>query len=689
MLFSKKTDEKMGEQVVNETPVSSDTSQEVTFDVARPENDEEERIEPTEEEMLTLRKVRDHFPLGAFLIAIVELAERFTYYGLTGPFQNYIQRPRDWVNDPAYNGGPGGIASKPYADNKQIATGLTTFFSFWCYVTPIPAGMLADMKLGKFKVICIACAFYVCGLLILQVTSLPQYMESAGLGGLVVAMILLGLGTGGIKSNVSTLIAEQYTNTKPYIRVLKSGERVIVDPGATLEFIYSMFYWTINIGALSAIATTELEHNVDFWAAFCLPFAFFSVAIITLIFGRNRYVIRPPQGSPIPHTCRIVWLTFKEGLKPKSTRYHPESVERTEEEKLLDDYTIPKSAIMQSLNNIVYPCFKWWKPVAARFNLDIAKPSIREQLGLEPVPWTDVFVEEVRRGVYGFKVFVFYPIFWVCYTQISGNLTSQAGQANTHELPNDILQNLDPITIIIFIPIFNMLIYPTLRKLGFRMLPITRIAFGFVVCACSMGYAAGFQKLIYETKPEDCGEGAYDFDGGFCTASKTAHVAIQTPAWALMGISEILASLTGNEFAFTHAPASIKSFVMSLFLLTNAFGSALNEALTPVLEDPKIMFMYTGLAVAALIAGIVFWFTYQDINDKEIAWEKLSDVVAEKEVEEGFGGEEYLRKRGVDAENLAPVMSTASKVSRASRALNHVSVDGLEPTTSVTLAFKR
>ena len=55
-----------------------------------------EGSEPTEEEIATLRKVADHLPLSAFIVALVELCERFTFYGLSGPFQNYIQyHPHD------------------------------------------------------------------------------------------------------------------------------------------------------------------------------------------------------------------------------------------------------------------------------------------------------------------------------------------------------------------------------------------------------------------------------------------------------------------------------------------------------------------------------------------------------------------------------------------------------------------
>jgi POT family proton-dependent oligopeptide transporter len=51
--------------------------------------------EPNEEEKRTLRRVGESLPFSAWLIAIVELSERFTYYGMSGLFQNYIERPLD------------------------------------------------------------------------------------------------------------------------------------------------------------------------------------------------------------------------------------------------------------------------------------------------------------------------------------------------------------------------------------------------------------------------------------------------------------------------------------------------------------------------------------------------------------------------------------------------------------------
>jgi POT family proton-dependent oligopeptide transporter len=81
-------------------------------------------VPPTAEELRTLRKVGEPLPKSAFLVAIVELCERFTYYGASGIFQNYIARPRDGSQ------GRGALGLK-----HQGATGLSTFFQFWCYGT--------------------------------------------------------------------------------------------------------------------------------------------------------------------------------------------------------------------------------------------------------------------------------------------------------------------------------------------------------------------------------------------------------------------------------------------------------------------------------------------------------------------------------------------------------------------------
>ena len=160
--------------------------------------------------MSTLRHVSSSIPLSCWLVAIVELAERFSYYGLSAPFQNYMQRSQ--------SDSPKGMLGL----GQQGATALSYFFQFWCYVTPIFGGWLADTYLGKFNTICWFCGIYIIGIFILFITSVPSITNpKIALGGFITAIIIIGLGTGGVKSNVSPLIADQVPKSKPYIKVTK------------------------------------------------------------------------------------------------------------------------------------------------------------------------------------------------------------------------------------------------------------------------------------------------------------------------------------------------------------------------------------------------------------------------------------------------------------------------------------
>lgn len=510
--------------------------------------------EPNEEEKRTLRHVAENLPVSAWLVAIVELCERFTYYGMSGLFQNYVQHPLDGSQ------GRGALGM-----GHQGATGLTTFFQFWCYVTPIIGAIVADQYLGKYKTIVWFCIIYLIGLLILVCTSIPTALEhGAGLGGFIVAILIIGLGTGGIKSNVAPLIADQYKRKKMAVSTTKKGERVVIDPSLTIQRIYMIFYGCINVGSLSLLATPYMEKYIGFWSGYLLCLCMFAVGTLVLLLGRKYYVVRPPQGS------------------------------------------------------IITDAFKALGMMIVNRNMDAPKPSWQlEHNGNQSVPWDDHFIDELKRALVACRVFAFYPIYWVVYGQFSSNFVTQAGQMNGHGIPNDLMQNFDPISIIVFIPLLETIVYPLMRRLKIPFRPINRIALGFVVASLAMMYAAIVQHLIYSSGP--C------YGSPLCDASKVdgsaqgnnIHIAIQTPAYMFIGISEIFASVSGLEYAYTKAPPSMKSFVQSMYLLTNAFGSALAEALTPAAFDPAIMWMFVGLACASFIAGIVFWLVFHHLNAQE------------------------------------------------------------------------
>ncbi|KAF7164013.1 hypothetical protein CNMCM5623_008652 [Aspergillus felis] len=517
--------------------------------------------EPTAEEAKNLRHVAENLPVSAWLVAIVELCERFTYYGMSGMFQNYVNNPLDGSK------GRGALGL-----GHQGATGLTTFFQFWCYVTPILGAIIADQYLGKYKTIVLFCGVYLVGLLILVFTSIPTALEhGAGLGGFIVAILVIGLGTGGIKSNVAPLIADQYKRKKMAVSTTKKGERVVIDPALTIQRIYMIFYGCINLGSLSLLATPYMERDVGFWSGYLLCLCMFACGTLVLIVGRKYYVVRPPQGSIITDAFKAIGIMI---------------VNR---------------------------------------NMDAPKPTWQAANGgnRPNLPWDDHFIDELKRALVACRVFCFFPIYWVVYGQFSGNFVTQAAQMEGHGIPNDLMQNFDPISIIIFIPILETLVYPLLRRFHIRFRPITRISLGFVVASLAMMYAAIVQHLIYAAGP--C------YDQPLCDASKIdgtaqgnhVHIAIQTPAYMFIGISEIFASVSGLEYAYTKAPPSMKSFVQSMYLLTNAFGSALAEALTPAAFDPAILWMFVGLACASFAVGIIFWLVFHHLNAQEDDMNKL------------------------------------------------------------------
>ena len=109
-----------------------------------------------------------------------------------------------------------------------------------CYVTPLLGAYIADEKLGRFKTIAVSVAITLIGHIILITSSIPPVIvhPKGALAALCLAIIIMGLGTGGFKSNVSTLVAEQQRHPHPFISQTKSGERVVVDPTLTTSRIY-------------------------------------------------------------------------------------------------------------------------------------------------------------------------------------------------------------------------------------------------------------------------------------------------------------------------------------------------------------------------------------------------------------------------------------------------------------------
>jgi POT family proton-dependent oligopeptide transporter len=209
---------------------------------------------------------------------------------------------------------------------------------------------------------------------------------NASIGAFSVGLIIFGIGTGLFKSNISPLLAEQQIDTKMRIETTKKGERVLVDPAITNSRIFLYFYMCINVGSLvGQIAMVYAEKYVGFYLAFLLPTALFMIAPVVLAVFKKRYTLTPPTGSVLSKFFRM-WTTAMKGK--------------------------------WSLN---------FSKMKREFTWDVVRPS-KIPVGERPtwMTYDDAWVDEVRRGLKACKVFLFLPLYWLAYGQMTNNLTSQA-----------------------------------------------------------------------------------------------------------------------------------------------------------------------------------------------------------------------------------------------------------------------
>jgi POT family proton-dependent oligopeptide transporter len=519
-------------------------------------------IEPTADEVQSLPHISDKIPTTVWLIVVCELCERFIYYGLAGQFQNYIQFPVPGPGDPQ----PGAIGK-----GQKTATTLTTFFRFYSSLTALVGAIVADQFLGKYKAIVVFSFIYMIGLMILVLTSIPPAISAnVALPGLIISMIIIGLGTGGIKSNISPLMADQYTRKKPFIKQLADGRKKVVDPAITVQSMFSWFFWAINVGSLSSLITTTIEKYHSFWLSYLIPLIMFFIALAILILGRKRYIINGPSESLILKSFHAVKNAFH--MRRKYGK-NPEFTSILEYGK--PTYILQKSSEYQQADLI----------------------------------WDDLFVDDLKQATATCRIFLFFPVYSLCTNQILGNLISQAAQMNTGPLPNDLINNIDPLVIIIFIPVFDKLIYPCFRKIKLNFHSILRITIGFFIIAFGMGWSAFVQWRIYRTPPN------YDYSqtcvGNKCQLFNNITVAWQIPSYFFSAISQIFASVTALEYAYTNSPSTMKSIVTSIYLTMQAIGSALNFTLIPITVNPELTLMYTILAGVAFLAGVLFYICFR------------------------------------------------------------------------------
>ena len=196
-----------------------------------------------------------------------EACERFSFYGMRNILTVFLidYLLRNAVPDEA-------------ARSAQ-AKSLMHLFMAGVYFFPLFGGYLADRWLGKYKVILSLSLVYCLGHACLAV-----FENNAT--GFYAGLVLISLGSGGIKPCVSAMVGDQFNESNKHL----------------VKKVFAIFYWTINFGSFFASLTIPLTlKHFGPAVAFGIPGILMFIATVIFWMGRHHYVRVPPTG-PNPHS---------------------------------------------------------------------------------------------------------------------------------------------------------------------------------------------------------------------------------------------------------------------------------------------------------------------------------------------------------------------------------------------------
>lgn len=370
------------------------------------------------------------------------------------------------------------------------------------------------------------------------------------------------------------MILDQNPHTKPVTKVLETGEKVIIDPEATTEKMMLWFYLLINIGGFMGVATSYLAKLVGFWAAYLLPGLIYFILPPLLWYLHPRLVLHKPGGSDLGNVFTILGYAFRgagfTGIGRKGFFEH-------------------------------------------------AKPSVIAASGsTATVPYTDYFVDDVRKAFQACSIFLFLPIFFINDGGLGGAADALSVMLTTNGVPNDVITNFNPLVIIFGVPVFTYGIWPMFRKSRIRVGPITRIFVGLLLCSISSIGWPIITNYAYTTGP--CGNRASSLT---CVDADGISLVSPISIWwtvipvSLTALCEILVNVTAYGIAYSRAPPNMRGLVSAVNCFMSAIQYAINLATSYAIQDPFITWAFAGPTIVGFVSAIFFWFTFKHLDSEE------------------------------------------------------------------------
>lgn len=192
-------------------------------------------------------------------------------------------------------------------------------------------------------------------------------------------------------------------------------------------------------------------------------------------------------------------------------------------------------------------------------------------------------VDGTRAMLSVLLIFAPIPFFWALFDQKGSTWIVQANTMDLElgpwKLAASQVMAANPALVMLLIPLTNYVLYPQLEKRGVTLSPVVRMGIGMALAAAAFVIVGALQLVL---------------DDGH-----RLSVLWQLVPYAVLTLGEVLLSTTGLEFAYSQAPPTMKSTIMSFWNLTVTFGNLLT-ALVSKLD------LFRGAAQFFFYAALLF-----------------------------------------------------------------------------------
>ncbi len=219
-------------------------------------------------------------------------------------------------------------------------------------------------------------------------------------------------------------------------------------------------------------------------------------------------------------------------------------------------------------------------------------------IAIPPVGWTaykkDIFSKKGKKAMINLSImFVFIAVFWSLFDQTGSSWVLQAEKMDKwvnlgfvkFELLASQIQAINPLLIMIFIPLFTSVLYPFVNKF-FHLTSLRKIIIGMFLAGVSFAILAVAESLIL--------------------AGATPSILWQFWAYVILTAGEVMVSITGLEFSYTQAPNSMKSIVMGLWFLSVSLGNGITALVNQFIVNPDGTYKFDNTEYFWFFAILMF-----------------------------------------------------------------------------------